>query len=393
MRLASPFEMGFLSSCLMRHGPDPQASSVLPRVSPVAIIVGGALKDYAWGRPDGLVPWAPASGGPQAELWFGAHPAGVSPQISGQDPRGDWPQGEPLLVKILAAGKPLSIQVHPDAGTAASLIEEGGLASGLLSDHGEKAEMLIALDHFEALAGFRPIEECIDVLQQFGMPQAATAVAGAGGYQAAVSAIFASPLRGDWRPNHVAKAAGISDGGVWSQRLGEIARDNPRDPGVAVAALLRYVVVEPGGAIYLPAGVPHTYLHGLGVEVMNASDNVLRMGLTSKLVAPDEAVRAIRGDRDVQALSPGSRLAPAGAPFAARLLAVGTGQLPQGTYRALLALQGEVGLDCAAELRPGQALLLQPEEKTCTAQVRGSAVLVTTTEARPVSAPPTKGHS
>ena len=39
------------------------------------LIVRGAVKDYDWGVVDGLQPWTgQASGGPQAELWFGVHP-------------------------------------------------------------------------------------------------------------------------------------------------------------------------------------------------------------------------------------------------------------------------------------------------------------------------------
>ena len=56
----------------------------------------------------------------------------------------------------------------------------------------------------------------------------------------------------------------------------------PGDPGVFIALMMNHVHLQPGQAIYLPAGNIHAYLSGLGVEIMAASDNVLRGGLTTK---------------------------------------------------------------------------------------------------------------
>jgi mannose-6-phosphate isomerase len=55
--------------------------------------------------------------------------------------------------------------------------------------------------------------------------------------------------------------------------------------------MLNEVSLEPGEAIYLPAGNIHAYLSGLGIEVMAASDNVLRSGLTSKHVDVPEVLK------------------------------------------------------------------------------------------------------
>lgn len=44
----------------------------------------------------------------------------------------------------------------------------------------------------------------------------------------------------------------------------------------------------------MPAGNLHAYLHGTGVEIMAASDNVLRGGLTPKHVDVDELLRVLR---------------------------------------------------------------------------------------------------
>ncbi|WP_435843952.1 hypothetical protein [Streptomyces fradiae] len=60
------------------------------------------------------------------------------------------------------------------------------------------------------------------------------------------------------------------------------------------ALMLRYVRLAPGEALFLGAGVPHAYLRGLGLEVMAASDNVLRCGLTGKHVDVPELLRVVR---------------------------------------------------------------------------------------------------
>ena len=71
---------------------------------------------------------------------------------------------------------------------------------------------------------------------------------------------------------------------VWVQRLDELY---PTDPSVAVTLLLNYVRLQPGEALRLTAGNLHGYLRGSGIELMRASDNVVRGGLTSKHVDID----------------------------------------------------------------------------------------------------------
>ena len=75
-------------------------------------VIAGALQPYAWGRHGALAEFKPgAPAGPHAELWFGTHPAAASEHVAGESA----PSGRaPLLMKILAAAAPLSIQVHPD---------------------------------------------------------------------------------------------------------------------------------------------------------------------------------------------------------------------------------------------------------------------------------------
>ena len=77
-----------------------------------------------------------------------------------------------------------------------------------------------------------------------------------------------------------------------------------------VALLLNHVRLAPGEAIWMPAGNLHAYLRGAGVEIMAASDNVLRGGLTPKRVDVDELLRVLRFevlDDPVRAAAAGRR--------------------------------------------------------------------------------------
>ena len=76
--------------------------------------------------------------------------------------------------------------------------------------------------------------------------------------------------------------------------VSELAAAYPGDVGVVVALLLNQVTLAPGEAIFMPAGNLHAYLAGLGVEIMAASDNVLRGGLTPKHVDVPELLRVLR---------------------------------------------------------------------------------------------------
>src|SRR5690606_30425608 len=67
----------------------------------------------------------------------------------------------------------------------------------------------------------------------------------------------------------------------------------PGDVGAVASLLMNPVSLRVGEALFVPAGGVHCYLSGLGLEVMASSDNVLRAGLTSKFVDPDEVLRTV----------------------------------------------------------------------------------------------------
>jgi mannose-6-phosphate isomerase len=71
---------------------------------------------------------------------------------------------------------------------------------------------------------------------------------------------------------------------AWVRHL---AATYPGEPSVAATLLLNYVELAPGEALRLDAGNLHAYLRGAGIELMGASDNVVRGGLTAKHVDVD----------------------------------------------------------------------------------------------------------
>jgi mannose-6-phosphate isomerase len=341
-------------------------------------VIRGCLQDYAWGVPGGLNSWLPepAGDGPQAELWFGAHPNGPSPLVGRPGTLVDVvdPMQVPLLVKLLAASKPLSIQIHPKAELARGLFAEQDPNDALLPDYRAKIEMLIAIEDFEVFAGTRRPEVAARLLTAADPRLVPVADAlRRSGFTAAVAAVMALPpleipdlsdavLR-------IAPTVGLDPAAVTGLRIA--AESFPGDPGVLVAVLLAHDVLAAGEAVYLPAGVAHAYIRGFGLEVMTASDNVLRLGMTPKRIALAEALAAVDPAAQPQRLGdtadhPGvTDYQPKSAPFEAIALRTAGTHVPAGAYRMVLAVNGSVSVSGAGEqlvLAPGEAAVVLATE-------------------------------
>ena len=355
-------------------------------------VVRGVLKDYAWGAVDGLSRWSGEStGGPQAELWFGAHPAGPSPVVSGPDAGrtlGELPEHSGMpLVKILAASTPLSLQVHPDAETAkagwahqASRPRE----SWLYADDAEKREMLVALTAFDVHAGWRDPASAADVFARAGASESLVRTVATADRRDAVRAVLALDPAECARiePQLVAAATAAGWPSAAVSSLARVAATHPADPGVLVAVLLDHAILAPGEGVAVPAGVVHSYVVGLAVEVMTSSDNVLRLGLTPKAVAVEEALAAVRLDRAPVPLGGfvGEVLDSPGMPFDL-VIADQPVRAPTGTHRIVLGLHGTTRVEIPGEadvvLAEGEAAVAAPGEGDLTAHPDGSAVIVT----------------
>jgi mannose-6-phosphate isomerase len=282
------------------------------------IPIEGALRDYAWGSRTEIqrLLGLPVDGAPLAELWFGAHPHGPSraaadetslDELISADPDGllgracvdrFGPQ-LPYLMKVLAAGQALSIQVHPSREQAQDGFDRENAAGIAVDapdrnyrDPNHKPELLCALTPFEALCGFRPVAATSALLDELAVPELAFVMEllrGEDPLRAAFTALLAHEEPGPLVDAVTRRVADAEDGPLRAARLA--AEDAPGDIGVVLTLLLNDVRLEPGEAIYLGAGNVHAYLRGMGVEIMANSDNVLRCGLTGKHVDVAELLR------------------------------------------------------------------------------------------------------
>lgn len=272
--------------------------------SPVPIT--GVVQRYAWGDTT-FIPellGVTADGEPWAELWLGTHPSGPSTTATGQ-PLADLTGELPYLLKVLAAAEPLSLQVHPTTEQA-----HDGFARGIYPDDRAKPELLCALTPFDALCGIRPIAATLTLLGAIGDEALARTVRD-NGIAATVEALY----RGRVDPGATIVACSRSDRPE-ATLVTRLAARYPGDPSVVVTLLLNRVMLRPGEALHLTAGNLHAYLSGAGVELMGASDNVVRGGLTVKHVDVDELLRILDPTPLLQPVIAGSRTGRYGLPEA-----------------------------------------------------------------------------
>jgi mannose-6-phosphate isomerase len=280
------------------------------------------IKAYAWGSRRviaELLGHPSPSAGPEAELWLGAHPSAPSKLLRdggavslydviraspaaeiGDDALRAFGPHLPFLMKVLAADEPLSLQAHPSSAQAAAGFdreEAAGIprdaATRNYKDRSHKPELICALTPFDALCGFRAVADSralLDALDVAALAPARNALDRSPSPVALRAAFTALMTMPEPQANAAAHAAVVACARdvprfarelAWGRRIGALY---PGDIGVALALLMNLVHLKPGEALYLPAGNLHAYLDGAGVEIMAASDNVLRGGLTPKYV-------------------------------------------------------------------------------------------------------------
>jgi mannose-6-phosphate isomerase len=303
--------------------------------------VTGVVQHYRWGDRSfipqlfGLAP----DGQPWAELWLGTHPSGPSSLSDGR-PLIEVTGPLPYLLKVLAAAEPLSLQTHPGADQA-----RAGYQRRKYPDPYPKPELLCALTPFEAFCGVRPIDETVALLQELGLDRLAGAYESSG-VAATVDALLRRRI--NIAPMLDACAESSRPEAEWATRL---ARRYPDDPSVIVTLLLNYVQLEPGEAIQLGPGNLHAYLLGAGIELMGASDNVVRAGLTSKPIDVDTLLEVMDPTPLLDPVMSVSRAYPlAGTPI--RLLRlVGPIARQAKTHELVVMVPGRTGY-----LAPGEQL-------------------------------------
>lgn len=299
--------------------------------------IDGVERHYGWGSRSAIpaLMGRPPSEEPVAELWFGAHPSAPARLLDHRDapvPPGNLLQGLradpegmlgedvtrlfgvslPFLLKLIAPARPLSLQVHPSLERARQRFmeeEAGGLPIDSpqrnYRDPNHKPEMVYALTQFEAVCGFRSPRRAAELFAGLG-----TALTDGIHHQlrqrpnaSGMRAVFTALLSPQTRPEPAEVAAVAA---ACARRLAEgspsrradgtvvlLQSEHPGDPGVVASMLLNPVTLNPGEALFVPAGGVHAYLSGLAVEVMASSDNVLRAGLTNKHVDVQEMIACV----------------------------------------------------------------------------------------------------
>ncbi|MGC0239594.1 mannose-6-phosphate isomerase, class I [Arthrobacter sp. SD76] len=242
------------------------------------------------------------SGRPEAELWLGDHPGCpariVNPAaVGGHRTLADWTTAEPeaalgtasggrlpFLLKVLAAATPLSLQVHPTIEQAQAGFEQEDNAGISFDaphrnyrDANHKPELIVALsDSFEALCGFRAIEESREIaarlvelardtgVSRTGLSELASLLKSSESPEAAVKWLLGeNPV--------VAELTALVESGLVPSGLPDhpevlplvarLALQYPEDPGIAVA-LLAQPGYDPTWRRALPAGRQHPRVPG-----------------------------------------------------------------------------------------------------------------------------------
>lgn len=386
----------------------------------------GTLIHYPWGTFETIhdLLGTEPDGRPVAEFWLGAHALAPSaladetldralemrPELLGVRSIDAFGTQLPFLMKVLSARHPLSLQVHPsrdqaEAGFAAE--EAAGVPitapHRVYRDSWPKPEILVALEEFHTLCGFRDPALTIALFEDLDAGPIVERILGplrARGGPAGLQEVFLQVLAMKEQQGDVVDAV-LAAAVVQREEpgeLGDFARTAlelddafPGDPGILAALLMNRVVLQPGQGLYTPAGLMHAHLRGTGIEVMASSDNVIRGGLTTKHIAIDELVRVVDfGWAEPEVIDPTQTSTgvfdyPTHCDeFDVWRLEVGTGPLqlpaPEGA-RIALVTHGTVSLTDAThtlELGKGDSVFIPANNPTITATGEAQVFLAST---------------
>lgn len=245
---------------------------------------------------------------PYAELWMGTHvnaPSVVKgtdeyladvilkhPEYLGNEVLEQF--GElPYLFKVLSVNKSLSIQAHPSKKHAEELHSK---FPHIYKDPNHKPEMAIALTPFEALCGFRPLSEIKQFIKDIPELQYIIGTDILNNESHLIENAFKAVLTCSKDKlksiincllSRFEDIGGCQYQALFVDLVKKLHSEFPYDNGILMVYFLNYLKLKPHEAIFLGANEPHAYLFGDCIECMACSDNVVRAGLTPKLVDID----------------------------------------------------------------------------------------------------------
>ncbi len=275
--------------------------------------LNGVVKEYAWGNAD-FIPSLIGGydGKPKAELWIGSHKSGEATTDRGvplssylKEHCEAFPSDHlPFIFKVLAIKNPLSLQCHPDKSQAEEgwKREEEKRANGDVvnyQDDNEKAEIIAALTPITAMCGFRAYDEIKANLIKVIPISYERFLSAFNDIKEFFLGLYSLPYEAkNAIINELRCYIEISDEssfqGNFLTEKGILERSialYPEDVGTLSPYFLNVIHLNVGEALYLEPGTLHAYVLGNGVELMSASDNVLRCGLTKKHMDLDELGR------------------------------------------------------------------------------------------------------
>ena len=293
-------------------------------------LMKNTVQEYAWGSFTAIAELlgnASPSKTPQAELWMGAHPKAPSmvtcdgnwisllelieknpDHILGKKVAGKFNNRLPYLFKVLAAEKPLSIQAHPNINQAKQGFERENRQGIPLDafnrnykDDNHKPECICAMTLFWALNGFRKISGIVGLMEKICPQELKKQLDTLRGQQSPIELknFFQTLMTMNHKQQRkiiahaVSNAKKFRDDDPAYKWMIDLHKEYPADIGVFSPILLNLICLEPGQAMFLPAGELHAYLDGLGIELMANSDNVLRGGLTPKYIDIPELLNVL----------------------------------------------------------------------------------------------------
>ena len=222
-----------------------------------------------------------------AEYWMGTHPNGpskiindnreilLSEEINGQ---------LSYLFKILSINKPLSIQLHPEKTFAEILHRK---FPKIYKDDNHKPELFIALSDFELLFGFvemnKAIETIIKYKNCFNLKEGEKLLEEPNieNYKLFIEKLIF--LEKD-EYEKIIKLIIENEETKNDYLLKKLYDNYGLDPGILIALFMNHLHKKRGEAVFIDENIPHSYIFGNCLELMSCSDNVIRLGLTPKLV-------------------------------------------------------------------------------------------------------------
>lgn len=281
-------------------------------------VLKNAVQDYAWGSHTAIpsLLGEPISDRPQAELWMGTHPRGPStvhmdgvwmplsdmierqPEaVLGRPVAERFGNQLPFLFKVLAAETPLSIQAHPNRRQAEAGFERENrqqipfnAPERNYKDPNHKPECICAMTPFYAMKGFSEPSDILSRMKQICPNSMDAELQMLSRKEGPEGLKFFFHMMMTLAPDRkariiqeaVSRATGLQDSNPVFKWMVRLHQFYPGDMGIFSPVFLNLVCLEPGEALYIPAGELHAYLSGVGLELMANSDNVLRGGLTPK---------------------------------------------------------------------------------------------------------------